>query len=151
MRTRRLIPVALGSAATGAALAGGVAVAAFTVAGSVVAHGTVATPSSPTALAHIATLWPGSCADVSVTFANHNAHPVLLDDITGRITAGPGAWRAAQDALAGRRIPSHGSVRLTIPDAVCLAATATNDTAGRSVAAAVTFGFHLPAETEYDG
>jgi len=165
-RHRALKLVAI-PAVVGASLTGGFAAAVFTMSGSVEADGRVATPTSPTASAKIASLWPGDCAEVSVTFTNDNEHAVVIDGITGSITKQPDTgdrnsrdrgtsndpvvWRGSSDALQGRAIPASGSATFTIPDAVCLSAKVTDQIQGDEVTASVTFGFHLAAGTEYQG
>lgn len=165
---RRPLRVLVIPGAIGASLVGGFALAAFTMTGSVEADGTVATPTSPTAVAHIATLWPGECADVSVTFTNDNDQPVVIDSIDGRITRQPSAgnlgkgkdhgvgndpvvWHAAPTALQDREIPAGGAASFTIPDAVCLSGKVGNEVAGSDVTASVDFGFHVEVGTEYEG
>lgn len=167
-RRRRPLRLVMIPAAVGASLVGGFALAAFTLSGSVEAHGKVATPTSPTAIAHISSLWPGECSDVSVTFTNGNDEPVVIDTIAGTITQQPGpgdlgqgkdhgigndpvVWRASPQALQGQQIPASDSGSFTIPDAVCLSSKAGNEIEGKDVAASVAFGFHIPVGTEYQG
>lgn len=168
MRRKTLTLVVI-PAVVGTSLVGGFAAAVFTMSGSVQADGHVATPTSPTATAHIAALWPGECSDVTVTFANDNEHAVILDGIAGTITQQPSAdergrnvghggsttdpvvWRGASDALEDRVIPASGSATFTISDAVCLSAAAGAEVAGDDVAASISFGFHVPAGTDYRG
>lgn len=167
MRRRTLTLVVI-PAVVGASLVGGFAAAVFTMSGSVQADGHVATPTSPTATAHIAALWPGECSDVIVTFANDNEHAVVIDAISGSITQQPDSgdrghhlvhgdnsdpvvWRADSDALAGRVVTASGSATFTISDAVCLSAAAGAEVEGDDVAASITFGFHVPAGTDYRG
>jgi hypothetical protein len=165
---RRTLALVAVPAVVGASLVGGFAAAVLTMSGTVQADGKVATPTSPTASARIATLWPGECSDVSVTFSNDNDRPVVIDGVDGTITQqpggggggragddglgdGPAVWRGAGDALANRRIPARGSASFTIRDAVCLSSQVTVTVQGEDVAASVTFGFHVPAGTEYRG
>lgn len=154
-------------AVVGASLVGGFAAAVFTLSGTVEADGKVATPSDPTATAHIATLWPGECSDVSVTVTNDNERPIVIDTIAGTITqqpagdqghgtdrgAGndPAVWRGAANALQDKQVPAGGSASLTIHDAVCLSAKAGGEVAGKDVTATVTLAFHIPAGSEYVG
>ena len=164
---RRSLRLLVIPAAIGASLVGGFALAAFTMTGTVEADGSVATPTSPTATAHIAPLWPGECSDVSVTFSNDNDQPVVIDTISGAITRQPGTddapgtapdagsrlvvWQGAPSALQDRRIPAGGSASFTIHDAVCLSGAATNEVEGKDVTASVGFTFHIPVGTEYQG
>lgn len=165
-RKRTTLKLVVVPAVVGAALVGGFAAAAFTLSGTVEADGKVATPASPTATAQIATVWPGECADVSVTFANGNDRPVVIDDIRGSITRQPSdsgrhqdqgggndpvVWRGAPDALNGREVPADGSATFTIHDAVCLSTKAGSSVAGDDIAATIAFDAHVPDGTEYRG
>lgn len=167
-KKHRSLKLVVMPAVVGAALVGGFAAAAFTMSGSVEADGKVATPTSPTATAQIATLWPGECADVTVTFANANDRPVVIDGIRGSITQQPGAgahdrhqdqgpgndlvgWRGDPDALDGRQVPADGSATFTIPGAVCLSTRADGSVQGDDVAATITFDSHIPDGTQYHG
>lgn len=165
-KKRRILKLVVVPAVVGGALVGGFAVAAFTLSGTVEADGKVATPTSPTATAQIASVWPGECADVSVTFTNDNDRAVVIDDIRGRITQQPSSgdhgndhgagndlvvWRGAPDALSGRAVPAHGSATFTVPDAVCLSTRVDNRVAGDDIAASIAFDAHVPDGTEYHG